>query len=168
MKKLKDFKKELANNDIFLYPEYIKNKNSILDKYNDSKITKIGSKALYILLKDGTESLIKFEFSHCFEWDDDYLYIYAPFLRDLNNEEELCFDEWEKVLSEKNIKQEDCYKTPVNYYLYTNFFKSRNMEHLISDEFINKLKYDANSHKIWDYSQPGELFIKIRYSFVER
>jgi len=122
--------------------------------------------SITMLTNNGKESSLPLPFASLVEYDENKLTIYAPGLRELNEEEAKAMEEWKTITATKEYQkqaQTDAYTDGSStYYQERAFFSNRGLLYLMGCHSENGLHYESRENKVRDKAVKGE--IQLQYN----
>lgn len=127
----------------------------------------IGSNSVGItfLTKDGKKSELTIESASLVEYTDTHITTYRPGLRDLTEEEQAIFAEWELKRDRRQEEIDAISDGSTSYYQEKKFFIDKGYEYLMGLKKIKGQKYDFATKKVFDNSIKGE--VEMQYELVQ-
>ena len=130
------------------------------------KIVDANTVGITFLNLDGKKSECTIKCASLVEYTDEFLTIYSPGIRELNEEEQKIINEW------KSITETEAYKKQSNidalsdgsttFYQEKRFFESRGFDYLRGFDEQKGKKYDFNTQKIKDNAIKGEILLQYK------
>lgn len=133
-------------------------------------IHKIKSKVI-VLLRNGRESDLRFDYASLVEYDGNILKLYNAGLRELNEQENRVMNEWKNISSTEEYKKMaeiDVYTDSSNTYWKKKwFFEKSPCPYLFTSNGMNNKSYDYNTGKVRDPKVKGECILIYRVHKVQ-
>jgi hypothetical protein len=130
------------------------------------KVTKVQTKAIYLLRSDGKESWLELPNAKLVYCDEKRLSIYSIGKRELTEEENKLMQEWKAITETEDYKKKMEYDVLTDYhacfYQEKRFWTEKDMLHLFGTNWVKGMKRDHNSNMVFDSKIKGDLQLEYR------
>ena len=142
-------------------------KNEIPEKNKGIReITKIQTKAIYLLRQDNKESCLELPNAKLVTYDRKYLRVYGTGKREMTSQEKAVMQEWKTITKTEQYQKDLEYDVLTDYsgtyYQKKKFFTNKNMLHLFGTAFVKGMKRDYNTNMIFDNKIKGQLQLEYK------